>query len=111
MGTSICKIVVIYDLKNELFYPYEYFKDKKSYYKILGSIKSETLGNIKVVNIKEDLKSSLTSELPSQEEVDNFNRTNSKKTGKEVTLENMHNDIYILQHCFSSYTGLNIKTY
>ena len=37
-------------------------------------------------NIK-DFKSSLYNKLPTQEEVDNFNKDNSHKTGKDLTID------------------------
>ena len=50
---------------------------------------------------KHNFKPLVTIKLPSREEVDNFNKTNNKKTGKTLTLEYMHTHVYILQHGFS----------
>ena len=69
MGTSISETAEIYNLKNESFYPYEYFEDEQSRYDIYDNLTNE------------DFKPSLTSALPSQEEADNFNKTNRNKTG------------------------------
>ena len=53
-----------YGCKTKTLYPYEYF----------GLINYENLiGNLNI----EDFKSSLSNKLPSQEEVDNFNKDNS----------------------------------
>ena len=59
----------------------------------------------------EDYRSSLTAKLPTQADVDNFNISNSMKTGKELTLEYMENDIRILEHCFDLFFKLNIDIY
>ena len=73
----------VYNIKNKRLYPYEYFKDGNSY-----NIK---LGNLSI----KDFRLSLTTKLPSQDEVDDFNNSNSNKTGKELTLEYMENDRFI----------------
>ena len=80
-------------------YPYEYFKDENSY--------NNKLGNLSI----QDFRSSLTTWLPTQDEVDDFNNSNSNKTGKELTLEYMINDIFILGHCFNLFVKLNMNTY
>ena len=80
-------------------YPYEYFTDENSY--------NNKLGNLSI----QDFRSSLTTKLPTQDEVDDFNNSNSNKTGKELTLEYMENDIFILGHCFNPFVKLNMNTY
>ena len=90
MGTSISKIAGIYNLTNQSLWPYEYFKTKPSFYIVIGIL------------TRENFKSSPTIKLPSQKEVDDFNKASSYKIGKELTLEYMHKYIYILQHVFSS---------
>ena len=77
------KMAKVYNVKNKTLYPYEYFKDENSY--------NNKLGNLSI----QDFRSSLTTKLPTQDEVDDFNRYNSNKTGKELTLEYMENDIHI----------------
>ena len=77
------KMAKVY-VKNKTLYPYEYFKDENSY--------NNKLGNLSI----QDFRSSLTTKLPTQDEVDDFNNSNSNKTGKELTLEYMENDIFIL---------------
>ena len=77
------KMAKVYKVKNKTLYPYEYFKDENSY--------NNKLRNLSI----QDFRSSLTTKLPTQDEVDDFNNSNSSKTGKELTLEYMKNDIFI----------------
>ena len=65
------------------------------------------LGNLSVV----DFRSSLTAELPTQTDVDNFNISISMKTGKELTLDYTENDVRILEHCLNPFVKLNIDIY
>ena len=99
LTTSLDKIAKVYNIKNKTLYLYEYFKDEISY--------NNTLGNLSI----QQLRSSLTIKLPTQDEVDDFNNSISNKTGKELTLEHMENDIFILGHCFNLFVMLNMKTY
>ena len=99
MTMSLDKMANIYQVKSKTLYPYEYFKDENSY--------NNKLNNLSI----EDFRSSLTSKLPPQSEVDEFNRSNSMKTGKELTLEYMENDVRILEHCFNLFVKLNIDIY
>ena len=96
---SLDKIGKVYNIKNKTFYPYEYFKDENSYNNKIGKASIQ------------DFRSSLTTKLPTQDEVDDFNNSNSNKTGKDLTLEYMENDIFILGHCFSLFVKLNMNTY
>ena len=96
---SLDKIANVYNIKNKTLYPYEYFKDENSY--------NNKLGNLSI----QDFRSSLTTKLPTQDEVDDFNNSNSNNTGKELTLEYMENDIFILGHCFKLFAKLNMNTY
>ena len=64
----------------------------------------EVIGNLK----KEDFKSSLHNKLPTQE-VDNFNNENSNKTGKDLTIEFLQNDVEILDYCLNEYVNLSMK--
>ena len=96
---SLDKIAKVYNIKNKTLYPYEYFKDENSY--------TNKLGNLSI----QDFRSSLTTKLPTQDEVEDFNNSNSKKTGKELTLENIENDIFILVHRFNLFVKLNMNTY
>ena len=67
---SLDKMEKVYNIKKTL-YPYEYFKDENSYNKKLGNLSIQ------------DFISSLTTKLPTRDEVDDFNNSNSNKTGKE----------------------------
>ena len=81
---SFDKMAKVYNVKNKTLYPYEYFKDEKSY--------NNKLGNLSI----QDFRSSLTTKLPTQDEVDDFNNSNKNKTGKELTLEYMETHIRTL---------------
>ena len=63
----------IYHCKTKTLYPYEHF-DLDDYDKLIGNL-----------NI-EDFKSSLSNKLPTQEEVNIFNKDNSHNTGKDLTI-------------------------
>ena len=93
---SLDKMANVYNVKSKTLYLYEYFKDENSY--------NNKLGNLSI----EDFRSSLTNKLPTQVEVDNINNSNSMKTGEELTLEYMENDVRILEHCFNLFLKINI---
>ena len=84
--------------KTKTLYPYEYF-GLDDY--------QEAIGNLKI----EDFKSSLHNKLPTQEEVDNFNKENSHKTGKDLTIEYLQNDVEILDYCMNEYVKLSMKEF
>ena len=88
----------IYECKTKKLYPYEYF----GLYKY-----DEAIGNLKI----EDFKSSLCNKLPTQEEVENFNNENSHKTGRDLTLEYLQNDVEILDYCMNEYVKLSMKEF
>ena len=65
-----------------------------------------------LVNLNvEDFKSSLCNKLPAQEEVDNFNKDNSHKTGKDLTIVFLQNDMEILDYCMNEYVTLSMKEF
>ena len=99
MTMSLDEMANVYVIKSKTLYPYEYFKDENSY-----NIK---LGNLSI----QDFRSSLTTELSTQADVDSFNISNSRKTGKELTLQYLENDITILEYCLNVFFKLNINTY
>ena len=89
-----------YGCKTKTLYPYEYFGldyddsedangSKATYQKNIGNLK------------REDFKSSLHNKLPTQEEVDNCNNENSHKTGKDLTIEYLQNDVELLYYCMN----------
>ena len=96
MTMSLDTIANVYQVKSKTLHPYDYFKDENSY-------KNKT-NNLSI----EDFRSSLTAKLPTQAKGDNFNNTNSMKTGKELTLEYMENNVTILEHCLNLFVKLNI---
>ena len=98
MSMSLDKVAILYGIKSKTLYPYEYFKDENSYNNILGNLSIE------------DFRSSLTKKWPLQAEDVEFNINNSKRTGKESTLEYMENDVRILEYCFISFVNLNLNT-
>ena len=65
----------------------------------------EVIGNLK----KEDFKSSLSNNLSTQEEVDIFNKDNRLKTGKDLIIEYLQNDVEILDYCMHEYVKLSMK--
>ena len=88
----------IYGCKAKTFHPYEYF-GLDTYQEVIGNL-----------NI-ENFKSSLSNKLPTQEEVDSFNKDNSHKTGKDLTLEYLQNDVEILDYCMNEYVKLSMKEF
>ena len=73
----------IYGCKTKTLYPYEYF-GLDTYQEVIGNL-----------NI-ENFKSSLSNKPPTQEEVDSFNKDNSHKTCRDLTIEYLQNDVEIL---------------
>ena len=69
----------IYPCKTKALYPYGHF-GLDSYQEVIGNLNIEAF------------KSSLSNKLTTQEEVDNFNKNNSYKTGKDLTIECLQND-------------------
>ena len=59
----------------------------------------------------QDFRSSLTNKLLPQSEVDEFNRSYSMKTDKELTLEYKEKDVSILERCFNLFVKFNIDIY
>ena len=87
-----------YGCKTKTLYPYEYF--------VLDSY-NNFIGNLKI----ENFKSSLHNKLPTQEEVDIFNNENSHKTGKDLTIEYLQNDVEIIDYCMNEYVKLSMKEF
>ena len=71
----------------------------KSYQEVIGNLKNE------------DFKSSLSNKLPTQEEVDIFNKDNSHKTGRDLTIEYLQNDVEILDYCMNELVKLSMKEF
>ena len=98
LAMPLDQMAKIYGFKTKTLYPYEYF-GLHSY--------DEVIGNLKI----EDFKSSLSNKLPTQEEVDIFNKDNSHKTGKDLTIEYLQNDVEILDYCMNEYVQLSMKEF
>ena len=105
LAMALDKMAKINGCKTKTLYPYEHFGldtwgttaysyDSEA---VNGSKATyqEVIGNLKI----EDFKSSLHNKLPTQEEVDNFNDENSHKTGRDLTIEYLQNDVEILDYC------------
>ena len=104
LAMPLDQMAKIYGCKTKTLYPYEYFglesySSKATY--------QEAIGNLTI----EDFKSSLHNKLPTQEEVDNFNNENSNKTGKDLTIEYLQNDVEILDYCMNEYVKLSMKEF
>ena len=97
MTSSLDKMVNVYGFKSKTLYPYEYRKDEDGYNNILGNLSIE------------DFRSSLTKNLPLQAKVDEFNINKIRKTGKELTLEYMENDVRIIEYSSNLFVKLNQK--
>ena len=84
--------------KTKTFYPYEHF----------GLDDSDiVIGNLSI----DDFKFSLFNKLPTPEEVDSFIKDNSHKTGKDLTIEYLPNDVEILDYCMNEYVKLSMKEF
>ena len=98
LAMPLDQMAKIYVCKTKKLYPYEYFG--LDFYNNL-------IGNLKI----ENFKSSLHNKLPTQEEVDIFNNENSHKTGKDLTIEYLQNDVKILDYCMNEYVKLSMKEF
>ena len=116
LAMSLDQMAKIYGCKIKTLYPYEYFGlDLGTTTKSYGSEAAngskatcqEVIGNLKI----ENFKSSLHNKLPTQEEVDIFNNENSHKTGKDLTIEYLQNDVEILDYCMNEYVKLSMKEF
>ena len=105
LAMTLDEMAKIYGCKTKTFYPYEYFDldtwgtTTKSYQEVIGNL-----------NI-ENFKSSLSNKIPTQKEVDSFNKVNSHKTVKDLIIEYLQNDVEILDYCMNEYVKLNMKEF
>ena len=110
LAMPLDQMAKIYGCKTKTLYPYEYIGlDDYDSEAANGSKATyqEVIGNLKI----EDFKSSLHNKLPKQEEVDSFNNENSNKTGKDLTIEYLQNDLEILDYCMNGYVKLSMKEF
>ena len=98
LAMPLDQMAKIYGCKTKTLYPYDYF-GLDDYHEVIGNLKIE------------DFESSLHNKLPTQEEVDNFNNENSNKTGKDLTIEYLQNDVEILDYCMNEYVKLSMKEF
>ena len=98
LAMPLDQMAKIYGCKTKTVYPYEHF-GLDDYQKNIGNVKIE------------DFKSSLHNKLPTQEEVDNFNNENSHKTGRDLTIEYLQNDVEILDYCMNEDVKLSMKEF
>ena len=86
--------------KTKTLYPYELF-GSDNYDSEAANVSKATydslIGNLKI----QDFKSSLSIKLTNQEEVDIFNTCNSHKTGTDLTIEYLQNDMEFLSYCMN----------
>ena len=108
LAMPLDQMAKIYGCKNKTLYPYEYFGldtyDSEAANGSKGTYQ-EVIGNLKI----EDFKTSVHNKLPTQEEVDNFNNKNSHKTGRDLTIDFLQNDVKILDYCLNEYVKLSMK--
>ena len=88
----------IYGCKIKTLYPYEHFG--------LDDF-DNLIGNLNI----EDFISSLHDKLQTKEEVDIFNKDNSHKTDKDLTIEYLQKDVEILDYCMNEYVKLSMKEF
>ena len=100
LAMPLDQMAKIYECNTKKLYPYEYF-GLDSY--------DEVIGNLKIEDFESSL--SLSNKLPTQEEVDIFNKDNSHKTGKDLTIEYLQNDVEILDYCMNEYVQLSLKEF
>ena len=105
LAMPLDQLAKIYEYKTKTLCPYEYFgldtwgTKTKSYQEVIGNL-----------NI-ENFKSSLSNNSPTQEEVDSFNKDNSHKRCKNLTIEYLQRDVEILDHCMNEYAKLSMKEF
>ena len=98
LAMPLDQIAKIYGCKTKTLYPYEYF-GLDSYDSVIGNLKIE------------HFKSSFSNKLLTREEVDVLNKDNSQKTGKDLTIEYLQNDVKILDYCMNEYVKLSMKEF
>ena len=96
LAMPLDQMAKIYHCKTKTLYSYEHC-GLDSY--------QEDIGNLNI----EDFKSSVSNKLPTQEEVDNFNKDNSHKNSKDLTSEYLQNDVEIVAYCMNEYVKLSMN--
>ena len=98
LAMPLYQMAMIYHCKTKTLYPFEPF-GLESYNNLIGNL-----------NI-EKFKASLSNKLPTQEEVDIFNKDNSHKTGQDLTIEYLQNYLEKLDYCMREYVKLSMKEF
>ena len=111
LAMPLDQMAKIYGCKTKTLYPYEYFGLYSNQYgssttKGSKATYQEVIGNLKI----EDSKSSLHNKLPTQE-VDIFDNENSHKTGRDLTIEYLQNDVEILEYGMNEYVKLSMNEF
>ena len=98
LAMPLDQMAKVYHCKTKTLYPYEHFGlDDYDHFK----------GNLNIENIR----TSLSNKLPKHEGVDIFNKDNSHKTGKDLTIEYLQNDLEKLGYCMNEYVKLSMKEF
>ena len=103
LAMPVDQIAKIYHCKTKILYPYEHFglndlgTTTKSYDNLIGNL-----------NI-EEFKSSLSNKLATQEEVDDFNKDDRHKAGKDLPMEYLQKDVEISDYYMYKYVKLSTK--
>ena len=98
LAIPLDQMAKMYRCKTRTIYPYENF-GLDDYQEVIGNLNME------------GFKSFLSNKLPTQEEVDIFNKDNSNKTGKDLTIVYLQNDVEILDYCMNEYVKLSMKKF
>ena len=80
LALSLDQMAKIYGFKTKTLYPYEHFG--LDTWGTTTKLYQEVIGNLNI----ENFKSSLFNKLPTQEEVNSFNKDNRHKTAKDLTV-------------------------
>ena len=96
LAMPLDQMAKIYHCKTKTLYPNEYFC--LDYY-------DDVIGNLNMENIK----SSLSNKLPTQEDVNIFNKHSSHKTGEDLTKEYLQNYVELLDNCKNENVKLSMK--
>ena len=96
LAMPLDQMAKIFGCKAKTLYPCEHF-GLADFDNLIGS-----------PNIKH-FKSPLSIKLPTEEEVHIFNKDNSHRTGKDLTIDYLQNVVEILDYCMNEYVKLSMK--
>ena len=95
LAMPLDQMAKIYQCKTKTLYPFEHFGFHSYGSGTINGSKATYKEVICNQNI-EVFKPSLSNKFPTPEEVDKFNKDNSQKTGKDLIIEFLQNDVEIL---------------